>query len=66
MKPPKKHMGGCQNYGPFWAPIVIGHLVFKGDHNFDNHPHAFFPGVTEEPGTWLLPQVGPLGLTLGP
>ena len=24
------HMGGCQNSGPFWIPIIIRHLIFKG------------------------------------
>ena len=22
------YMGGCQNYGPFWIPIIIRHLIF--------------------------------------
>ena len=22
-------MGGCQNYGPFWVPIIIRHLLFR-------------------------------------
>ena len=37
-----KDLGGCQNYGPFWVPIIIRHLlgptISKRDHNFDNHP----------------------------
>ena len=23
------HMGGCQNYGPSWIPIIIRHLIFR-------------------------------------
>ena len=23
------YMGGCQNYGPFWVPIIIRHLIFR-------------------------------------
>ena len=23
------HMGGCQNYGPFWVLIIIRHLLFR-------------------------------------
>ena len=23
------YMGGCQNYGPFWIPILIRHLIFR-------------------------------------
>ena len=38
----EKHVGGCQNYGPFLGTlnircrIIIG--IQKRDHNFDNHP----------------------------
>ena len=24
-----KHMGGCRNHGPFWAPIIVRHLIFR-------------------------------------
>ena len=44
----QQHMGGCQNYGPFWVLSIIRHLVFRGpkkgrsrtinDEHFDNHP----------------------------
>ena len=23
------YMGGCQNYGPFWVPSTIRHLIFR-------------------------------------
>ena len=23
------YMGGCQNYGPFWVPTIIRHLIFR-------------------------------------
>ena len=23
-----EYMGGCQNYGPFWVPIIVRHLLF--------------------------------------
>ena len=23
------YMGGCQNYGPFWIPILIRPLIFR-------------------------------------
>ena len=42
---PYAYMGGCQNYGPVWVPIIIRHLLTyylrypKRDPNFDNHPH---------------------------
>ena len=26
--PQRGQMGGCQNYGPFWVPIIIRHLIF--------------------------------------
>ena len=22
-------MGDCQNYGPFWVPVIIQHLIFR-------------------------------------
>ena len=31
-------LGGCQNYGPVWIPIIIRHLIFRvpeKDHHFD-------------------------------
>ena len=40
------YMGGCQNYGPFWIPIIIRHLMFrvpKKGHNFDNRPYTTVP-----------------------
>ena len=39
------HMGGCQNYGPFFGypKYSIGAVYYKRDpkrdHNFDNHPY---------------------------
>ena len=21
--------GGCQNYGPFWIPVIIRHLILR-------------------------------------
>ena len=24
----KAHLGGCQNYGPFWIPIIVRHVIF--------------------------------------
>ena len=35
-------MGGCQNYGPFWVPDIVRHLIFRVPEKapyFDNHPH---------------------------
>ena len=34
------HVGGCQNYGPFFGiPVRIRHIGYPNrDHNFDNHP----------------------------
>ena len=23
------YMSGCQNYGPFWVPLIIRHLLFR-------------------------------------
>ena len=38
-----KHMGGCQNYGPFLGTLTNRCRIIKGtqkkDRNFDNHPH---------------------------
>ena len=42
LKGQQKHVGGCQNYGPFLgpyyntAPNILGYP--KRDHNFDNYP----------------------------
>ena len=38
-----KHMGGCQNYGPFLGTLNIRCRIIMGiqkDHDFDNHPHV--------------------------
>ena len=35
----KKHMGGCQNYGPFFDPYLIFRIP-KKDHNFDYNPNV--------------------------
>ena len=46
---------------PFWIPIVIRHLIFRGpkrDHNFDNHPLG--AGVI----TACWPSTGFLRLTI--
>ena len=45
------HVGGCENCGPFWIPIIIRHLILgypERDHRFDNHPcrHAYFHTTT--------------------
>ena len=35
-------MFGCQNYGRFWVPNIVQHLIFrvpKRGHNFDDHPY---------------------------
>ena len=29
------HVGGCQNYDPFWGTLL------ERDHGFDNHPCVF-------------------------
>ena len=30
------HVGGCQNYGPFFGSLIYP----KRDHDFDNHPYV--------------------------
>ena len=52
-------MGGCQNYGPFLGPSIIGHLVLRGpkrDHNFDDHLYSLWSQKTQTlfGGLWDL------------
>ena len=39
------HLGGCQNYGPFWGTRNTRCRIIlrtpKRDHNFDNHPFGY-------------------------
>ena len=34
MEHTSRHVGGCQNYGPFWVPVIIQHSTY----HFDNYP----------------------------
>ena len=43
------YMGGCQNYGPFWVPITIRHLLFQ---------HSQLGKAGEDPSTEAIKHIG--------
>ena len=56
------HLGGSQNYGAFWIPSIIRHLIFRvpqRDHNFDNHPFRVQGRGCMSSRTWNIGFAGP-------